>query len=431
MALQSHALRVLDPAGNEKWERLLSPTTFPELVQADVPPGTTGLSYRNLGHLVVLPLGHRVFGVDPIHRTLLWEKDLCPDGAARGLGTAPPRLIQVTVDPREPELLATYPDGWVQRPGSGAVLETGVLCLQMRDGLVGVNPLTGRTLWTRADVNPNSRIFGHDQVLFVVEMKENRAITTRALRIQDGVAIKLPDFSTLYPKRVGRAGRTLVLREPGPGDTMTLRLHDLVRGQDTWKRSFPRGSILLKPVDAGLAGVIEPDGKVHVIDVGKNREVLTGQVDPRQFAWASQIWLLADAQDFFLASNQPRDPLASELGEIPSNLLAGAGLHNIPVNGEICCLNAANGKLRWRRPVTNQMLVLEHFHELPFVLLTARSSADANRFDRGMARVRSVRSIQKSDGEITYDNDKLPNGTYFHTLNVNPRPARWSLSAVS
>ena len=33
-------------------------------------------SFQNLGHLVVLPLGHMVFGIDPINHKVLWEMNL-------------------------------------------------------------------------------------------------------------------------------------------------------------------------------------------------------------------------------------------------------------------------------------------------------------------------------------------------------------------
>ncbi len=385
---QPHSLRVLDPAsGEEKWSQILTDSSFGNLASGSE-ARQVRFSYLNLGHLVVLPLGHVVFGIDPINRKLLWEKNLYTGGGEdRGQGSAPPVQSQLVVDPLDGSLLVTYQDGWVQRLGTGGVIEGNVLCLQTRDSLVGIDPLSGRTLWTRSDVSPRSHVFGHNQVLFVVEISEQNKITgTRALRAYDGASIKIPDFAALYEKRVGRSGRTLVLHESGPGGGSTLRFYDLTSGKDVWKGAFPAGSVLLKSVDANLTGMIEPDGKMRVIDVTKRKEVLVTRADPRHFAGAAQVWLLADAQDYFLAINQPQTPQVQQLGGIQSNLMPGAGLLAIPVNGELYCFDGSNGKMRWRSTLPNQMLVLEHFRELPMVLCTARTPQGRRAFQTRQRR---------------------------------------------
>ncbi len=366
---QPHSLRMLDRAsGKEKWSQALTQTMFQNLVWGNG-QNMPKFPFLNLGHLVVLPLGHVVFGIDPIHRKLLWEKNLAGSVLAEAwAGPTPNQIAQLTVDPRDNSVLVLYADGWTQRLAAGGMIADGVLCLQLRDGLVGMDPLTGRTLWTRSDVSVRCRVFGHEQVLCIAEMDDqNKARSTRVLRACDGVSIKVPDFAALYEKRVGQAGRTLVLREPGPGEGTTLRLYDVAAGKDLWKGDFPAGSILLKPVGADLTGMLAPDGTVRVIDVARHQEVLKSKVDPQSFAGAKEIWLLADSQDYYLAANGPPDG-----GAIQSVLMPGTGLQAIPVNGEVCCFHGADGKLRWREKVASQMLVLEHFRELPILLFAVR-----------------------------------------------------------
>ena len=49
-------------------------------------------------------------------------------------------------------VLAIYPEGWSQRLGQTGPLEGSSICLQAREGLMAVDPLSGRVLWVRTDI---------------------------------------------------------------------------------------------------------------------------------------------------------------------------------------------------------------------------------------------------------------------------------------
>ena len=51
-----------------------------------------------MGHLAVLPVGHMVFGIDPVHKQVLWEKSML--GAHDTARVGPPNY-QITVDPHD------------------------------------------------------------------------------------------------------------------------------------------------------------------------------------------------------------------------------------------------------------------------------------------------------------------------------------------
>src|SRR5207248_1475174 len=117
--------------------------------------------------------------------------------------------------PRDGSVVVTYTDGWVQRLGQTGPLEGNVICLQTRDSLMGIDPVSGRTLWTRSDISARNRIFGDEQVIYVVEQNtEGKATATRALRAYDGVSVKIADFSDKYEKRLGLHGRRILFSEP-------------------------------------------------------------------------------------------------------------------------------------------------------------------------------------------------------------------------
>ncbi len=412
----------------EKWNQPLTQTHFQNLVYGNGQPNMAKFNFQSLGHLVVLPLGHMVFGIDPINHKLLWEMNLHnpqTPGQPQGL----PNLSQTIVDPRDGSVEVTYADGWKQRLGDVGPLEGNVLCLQTKDALVGIDPLTRRTLWTRSDVSPRNRIFGHDQVIYVVEMNnEGRATATRALRAYDGVSVKIPDFAALYEKRVQIFGRTLLVSEPNGAAGTVLRQYDVLTGKDLMKETFGPGALLLKSEDPHLTGMVEADGHIKIINLKSGKAVVDTRAnpgiykpEPQRFAGATSVNLVSDRQDYFVTVNGPPNQQIMQFGGPMSNLMPGTGLRCLPVNGWVFAFNGATGKERWHDQVPNQMLVLEHFDEVPMMLFTSRYQSFVQvGLGRQVRQVVAVRSIQKSNGKLLYASpaDGL-NINQFHALNVD------------
>ena len=81
MRVVSHQLRLLDrPTGEEQWWEYLSDTCLSRLVQQGPMSQEPRFRYHNLGHLVLLPLAHRVFALDPVGKRRLWERNLWDEG---------------------------------------------------------------------------------------------------------------------------------------------------------------------------------------------------------------------------------------------------------------------------------------------------------------------------------------------------------------
>src|SRR5262249_20485126 len=99
------------------------------------------ITYKNLGHLVVLQTGHRVFAFDPVNKKQLWEKDLAGSGRMEYRSHA--------VDARDGSARVVFADGWTQRLGQTGPLSPVAVCLLTTDALVAVDPVGGQVLWTR------------------------------------------------------------------------------------------------------------------------------------------------------------------------------------------------------------------------------------------------------------------------------------------
>src|SRR5262249_30880792 len=148
--------------------------------------------------------------------------------------------------------------------------------------------------------------------------------------------------------------------------------------KDVWQQSYPAGSIVLRSEDPNLTGVVEPDGKVTVMDLRTQKEVLKVPaydpkdpwkgIDPKQLGKETQITVLKDAQQFYLAFFA-----ANETGGGPwPAVLNGSGLRSLPLNGKLYAFEMDTGAYKWYVNVPNQMILLDHFEDLPIVLCTAR-----------------------------------------------------------
>jgi outer membrane protein assembly factor BamB len=420
LRLDYHQLKLTDRADNkERWSKNLTRTMFQNVVFGNNRPDAPPFRYQTLGHLIVLPLGNMVFGIDPLapdDKRVLWEKSLL----AAQAGPNPPHLA---VDPGDGTIQAVYQDGYKRRLGQTGPLN-GALCLQTDDGLLALDPVTGRTLWSREGVRSDSHVFGDGDTVYVVEMSGDVPAATRALRARDGVSVPAPDFAPLYKDRVRVRGRQLLLQEAGPGGGVVLRLYDVRDGKDVWRHAFAPGAAVLRSEDPDLAGVAEPDGAVHVFDLRTLKEVLRAKLDdPKDLDKVQSVQLLSDGRQFYVACNGPVDPAVLPLGGVQTNLMPATGLRAVPVNGAVYAFRP-DGKRVWRNKVANQMVVLERFDDLPVMLFTARYQRWMRGAVRNIEVVAPVLSIDKRTGKLLYNNENIPSGVNFHALNVDAARGR-------
>ncbi len=431
IALQTvlHVLKLIDRGrGEELWSQGLTGTGIQNLIWGSAQNDTGNLPYLNVGHLVVLPVGHFVLALDPVGKTILWEKDLITPPGGKQL-PGPPTPSNLFRDPRDHTIQVLYVDGWMQRLGYVLPINPTVVCVQTRAGLEGLDPITGRTLWTRSDVSMRNHLFTDGEYLFLVEVGEqDLARSTRVLRLSDGSPVRAPDFTEAFKNRVRPLGHSLLLSETGSDKALTLRLDDLLTGQNSWKHTFAAGAVLVQSEEPELTGAVEPDGVIRVYDLRERKKVFQAKIEPRSLEKVESIHLLTDDEGFFLVLNKPVDPVVQQHGGVPSNLLPGTGLRGLPAQGEIYAFEKRTGKLRWRNEVVNQMLILSHFREMPLLLCLARYLRPrVAGQERGSQVVAEVQALDKRTGKRVYFNEGVGDNTQYHTLEIDPRTGKIDL----
>jgi outer membrane protein assembly factor BamB/tetratricopeptide (TPR) repeat protein len=404
LRLDTSQFKLLDrTTGEERWrENFTAVPYLAQLLTVRSPQGSPRLSFENLGHLVFVQTGHLVFALDPVTRRLLWEKNLAG-------GRADYRQHVVGPDGR---LRVTYADGRTLSLDLHGLASHDALCLPTSDGLVGVSPLDGHTLWSRSGLPPRAEFFGDGQHLFIVSVNETGvAERTRAMRIADGTTVRIPDFSALYSRRHQVFGRTLVLVEKDNKGMVTLRQYDALTGKDLWKKTFAAKSIALTSQDETLAGIVQPDGKLTLFDLATGKELITKGMWRVHLTKVERLHLFRDRRWIYVACEAPSPEVVPNT--FTSNLMPGTGLRSVPVNGALYAFDAESGELHWIGYPENMTVVLNHLDELPLVVLTAR-------YVRPYAPARQVVAtgvIEKRTGKLVYnEEDRLTNWQPYHAL---------------
>jgi outer membrane protein assembly factor BamB len=408
---QFHAFK-LSEGDKETWSQNLTRTMFQNFIWTGQPYNPVRYPYHTVGHVIVLPLAHMVFGLDPVSKRVLWEKSLT--------GNQPPQnWNNVIPDPKDGTLSVYYPDGYIQKLGQIGPLTPAVLCLQTRDGLAAIDPLTGSTLWTRSDVSPRAGIFGDSDHVYIVDVNgEGNPARTRAFRLSDGAPVEVPDFTATFDRRLAVLGSHLLTADEPKGKEQTLRLIHVATGKELWKRVFVGKPITVRSEVRDLGGALEPNGQLTVVDLATGKEVLRTVLDPRHVEKAQGVTLLQDRDNYYVAINGPLDPnIQNWGGGIMPNLMPNFGYRMAPVNGEVYAFDRRTEKYKWRAHIPNQMLILNEVGDLPVLLFTSRyTTNNGGRFTQDVA----VRVLAKQNGKLVYDEKLDPNSQQFHALNVDP-----------
>jgi hypothetical protein len=254
--LRSGALIAKDRLGRRLWE-------------LDLNRGTAGGMQRDgwlnravaWRHLLVLYLGNEVVALDMLgpggkpQKDPLWRRSLidAPPGLDNS-GAFAARFEQAAWGAFQ--RLAT--DQWTGKPlGRLGPVTAGYVCFQRGEELLAVQPLTGRTLWSRRGIPPGSYFFGNDELIAVAVPDRSAGLLLRA---GDGEVLDRPD---LFAARriVAAAGPRIVVWEDDAGKHV-LRMIDAAAKQSWALGRFAAGSKACVVDNQSLA-VMQPDGEFH------------------------------------------------------------------------------------------------------------------------------------------------------------------------
>jgi outer membrane protein assembly factor BamB len=395
--------------------------------------------FQSKGNLVVVQLGGHVFAVDIGTREIKWDYDL--------LDKINAQQQQMLVDEEGRLEIAgwgPFVGNFRKKVGCVAAVQASYVCLQTQKGLVVVEPLTGKELWSKTDISPRAWIFGDDQHIYIVDASENGVLGTgRVLRASDGVLVDAPNFGDKYARRIRILGRTILHREVEKNKSMTLKLTDIITGKDLWSQSFDARAVYLKTDDPYLTGVLEPDGTVLAYDLHTFKEVfrtnvVKGRVTNNDVAEVREPLLqeersqnppprpllVRDRDHYYIALSKPVDP-GVVLGGVVANNFKGNMVRCARVNGWFMAFDH-KGAFKWHSidPILNQMIVLEEFENMPVILFSARYNEKMAGGGGGPSQrsVASTMSLNRRNGKLVLDPRVSPEqGPQFYAMTINPQ----------
>ncbi len=400
---------------------------IPYMAKANDSAEGVRFGYRGVGHLLVLDLGTAVLAVDPVRRKILWEKSLFSE-------SGPPAGGNLTLDPDDGSLRRNFADGYFLTLGRNGPVSATCVCVQTRQGLTALDPLTGATLWERADVPSRCRLFGDEEFVYLVETDAGGApVKTRAFRCSDGAAVVVPDFAAAYKSRQRVMGRTILVSESGPKG-LALRLYDIPTGKDLWAKTYPAGSILLRSQEFDLAGAISPDGRASVVSLAARKEVVVSVLDPKDLQNVKEAHLLADGELVLIALHVVNPQGRQSGADIRSNLHAGVGLRGLTVNGKVYAFHRRTSKIAWVYDVQDQQLVLEQWKEMPVLLFTGRyvkmQDLGGGRWMYDGSQLVAVQGILKASGKLAFHRENMGQQTQpFYAINNDARGGKIEMIA--
>jgi outer membrane protein assembly factor BamB/tetratricopeptide (TPR) repeat protein len=359
--------------------------------------------FQMVGDFVVLTLPTSLLGIDPIQKRIVWERDLCPIPVKGNTGVT----YDIRVDPLDNTRLVTFSDRSSHRFNQPGSVAAGCVCSQSAEGLHGIDPLTGKTLWTRTDLPSAMHLFGNDDHVFLVEQLNGPAAPrSLALRRSDGSRVRVPEFGALYHRQVGRHGRSLLVRDIDAGGKVTLRLYDALTGKDVWSKTFPPKTIIAASEEPRLTGSVQPDGKVVVLNIANGEVVLQSQLKESQVKDLAGVTLLGDEKNLYLALRTPTDPVRVH-GAVFTNLAASSGWRSEPINGDLVALDRKAGNPLWSTAMRNQRIVLDPAAELPVIVLASLYRKGNKENDPSSIQLtQTLCIVDRATGEKLYDSEK-------------------------
>ncbi len=364
------------------------------------------------GHLLLLNLNHLVFAFDVVSGKKLWEYNL--------FGVRPMPNPQPQPEIKDKQLRLVYEGGWTQVIGQVGVLQASYVCLQTRDGLVTLHPTRGEVLWKRTDVAARLELFGDAERVYLVEQDAGGTPTAvRAVRAADGMSVEVPDCLNFFTHdssiadgkkvRARDGGRLLVLDTSS--DVHRLRYYDIPTGQDVWVRELPPQTLMISSDQEHLAGMITPNGKIHLFNARTGGEIFTSRLDAKHIAEhlrnVRSAHLLVDSERYYVCLNTKPEEGVSYTPCLTS------GLRSVLVNGRIYCFDQATGKRLWftDEQFDSQAIVLEQFRDLPVIM----GAAQYTRFDNGRLQRQGteVVALDKRNGKAIFRGDIENQGPFY------------------
>lgn len=348
------------------------------------------LIHRRVGH--VLPIGfYEPFAVSLLEKRQLWSVDSIVhtngDGADSETQRRSRRKVQVTV---------ACPEACV---------------LQQHNRLAAVEPITGKLLWSRTDLDRNSGVmfdqssgvFGDEKRVTVFEsdgIGYQIFDTLTGQRIERG---RLEDRD-VFVKRFRFTGSRRVLYLARSENQMVYRLWDAHWPHQPSPIAIPAGPTPLHyQLSDGRVGLVDAEGRFHLVDLELGHVAWRATL-PEFASWDHVSKLRVFEQDGLCVVDIERAATSAySQYALPE---ASVRVPKLDLGGELTAFQPdGNGSanVAWTKQVGRCSVLTGEEYRLPVLLLASRVRPEQGGYDQMMLRVLRVET-----GEELARHDELP-----------------------
>jgi hypothetical protein len=415
-----------DGLGENRFRIPLSDQGLARIANARVPYNSPSINYAGTyGGLMVVSLGNQLLAADTLRggdihaNRVLWNEDLNDQiGGLATMQSLTARSVSVKWGPAR----HLIEDAYGRRYGTvGPVTEDGVYFQRLHD-LYGVDPLSGKTIWMRKNVDLGLELFGDEEYLFAAPQEganAQRPARPGPREENDPFAAAAPQGETLVlraatgellgtrrlppvEERMITVGRNLLAwREADGGYVMEMR--DVWLDRVLWSHRFAAGS-KADLVGREVVGVFQPDGRFALVRLADGEQLTNARLEREETL--SGIRLLASESGYVLVVyTTGRGRATVSMAPFPS--ASDCELFS----GRVYGFDRKSGQKLWPAPVAiaQHGLLLNQPGALP-VLVFVRQIHRAGPVGSRDPKL-SVLCIDKRTGRVVYEKDDLPGTT--------------------
>jgi len=401
-----------DALGRTRFRVLLTEDGMRRVMAARPAYPVNSICYAGVqGGLVVLSMGTQIMAIDTLRagdslsNRVLWTQDLNDQvGGLATMQSVMPRSVQL----RWGGTRAMTEDAYGRHYGRiGPIASDGVY-FQRLHGLSCVDPLSGKTIWTRRNVPLGLDLFGDHEYLIAAPLREGESLILRASTGEQVGTRKLAPAE----QRMTTVGRRVLIWDLSEGKPR-IKMYDPVSDEVAWSYSLAAGS-KADVVEQDVVGVYQPDGTFSLIRLSDGERLIEQKLAPARTLVG--IHLLAGEAGYILATNAST-PANSNRSIQPFPQIPECPL----VTGQLQAFDRT-GKPLWASPLAVEQhgLLLTQPSELPVLVFLRQMNRPGPLSSRDPKL--SVMCVDKRTGNLVYNKDDL-DGTVLSSCSLTADPA--------
>lgn len=219
-----------------------------------------------------------------------------------------------------------------------------------------VNATTGKTTWTRDDIQPDALIFGNEFALSVVY---GRSEHCQLFDIRTGRLLE-EHFDIPLKGLLATFGTDMILRQ-SRGTTHFISRVDMRTGKPIWEHNFPYNGAI-RPIEENRLAEFHPDGRILIRETSSGETIINVQAEKQRVP--GRFFLHETPTEYVLFSANAQRQFQTSIGYLQLQ-----GVSQNKVEGPAYGIDRRTGKILWAENIEPQFFAEKQPAALPFVVL--------------------------------------------------------------